>query len=873
MYRKRMTLNGKTKASSFGLLIILLATFFSGVSQTKVQLGNRKVKMEWAKTDSGYRLKSLVLIGKKGNLIVPNPFGEYTVLYANEAALKMPVNVDSAQWGRLKAYQHMLNGWKIATGPVPMNTAGKALTFYPATAKEVGSKLIFGRELPELDMEATWQLDPAFAGDVLVEVQMKAKVAGYYSIASPSVYAIPRANLEWAMLPGYFQGKSLNPDLMLSYGYGEGIPDRPVVVRERTASTLAPLIQNKDRVTLAVIPAPGTGRDPWAADKSTQSEWDLGLSLMNRKGQLTPTVYHPVLGEKGSYMNAGEERTFRFRYSLGTDEWFSVFKHAVYDVYQFKHFLDLKDTHESLTKRIYAMIDYVRNDSTSKWHTYNYQGLKIGAQSYLGWVVGSDKDAMKNSDYGAMWMLANATHDSTLKNGRLPFARNFKLTQQQAEDGFFKGAAVGQYYLWKSKRFTEEWGNYVEPIAITYYTMLDIGNILLFNPDDQALRERLRWGADKLMEWQKADGSWVVAYDRNTTQQVFTELKDRRPTFYGLLVAYRLLGDQKYLDAAKKGADWFLKEAVDKGNFLGVCGDTRFAPDFATGQSAQALMDLYDVTKNNAYLKAAIRVARIYTASVYTHPIPTTQEKSVKGKHWADWQISQVGLSFEHGGLLGSANGAGPILLASHAGMFVRMFGETKDSIFLDMARAAAWGRDAFVDPASHVASYYWSAMNNGPGEFPHHAWWQIGWITDYLMSEAAMRSDNRILFPRGFITPKVGPHQPYGFQSGDVFGTKADLIFPENAISVNNERLDFVGAKTRDEKCYFVIVMNNSTTQQKGKVSVDLNALVKAGAKLTKGELLDHTGRSLRLLEAAGGNWDITIPAYGMYTLKFKGQ
>src|SRR5690606_5452339 len=121
------------------------------------------------------------------------------------------------------------------------------------------------------------------------------------------------------------------------------------------------------------------------------------------------------------------------------------------------------------------------------------------------------------------------------------------------------------YYLSNSKRFTEEWGDYVEPIALTYYTMLDIGNILLFHANDEELRARLRAGADKLLGWQKPDGSWEVAYDKKHEQPLFTDIKDLRPTFYGLLVAYRILGDNKYLDAAKRGANWLLQQAVNNG--------------------------------------------------------------------------------------------------------------------------------------------------------------------------------------------------------------------------------------------------------------------------------------------------------------------
>src|SRR5690606_13298648 len=106
------------------------------------------------------------------------------------------------------------------------------------------------------------------------------------------------------------------------------------------------------------------------------------------------------------------------------------------------------------------------------------------------------------------------------------------------------------------------------------------------------------------------------------------------------------------------------------GCFLGVCGDVRYVPDFATAQTAQAYLDLYDITEISKYKEAAIQAAKIYTTHIYTHPISTTEPKWVKDKQLRDWEISQAGLGFEHGGAIGSANSHGPILLASHAGMF-----------------------------------------------------------------------------------------------------------------------------------------------------------------------------------------------------------
>jgi hypothetical protein len=149
-------------------------------------------------------------------------------------------------------------------------------------------------------------------------------------------------------------------------------------------------------------------------------------------------------------------------------------------------------------------------------------------------------------------------------------------------------------------------------------------------------------------------------------------------------------------------------------------------------------------------------------------------------------------------------------MLASHAGLFLRIHQLTREPILLDMARSAAIGRDAFVDPRTSVASYYWNAMNKGAGPYPHHAWWQIGWITDYLMAEADLRSNGKISFPRGFVTPKVGPHQTYGFQNGSIFGEKAQLISTQRFVDCDKPQVDYIVAKSPTVNKLFILFLNN---------------------------------------------------------------
>jgi len=798
-------------------LTSLLALIYSiSFSQSKGELAltNDRVKMIWQRTPQGWQIKTLSI--KKGEkwIKAENPSGENTLLYAAEKPDDKPDTTFKTITGvefPESSYKYQIQQWGESTNPVSLNNAGKAYHFYAKEGVQVSKNNIrFKHNTKAGTITTEWRFDDRFPQDVIVKQTLLVKQKGFFSLASPTLVPVSEKNLSWATVPGYFQGNKIQKNFVLAYAYGHGIPELPVIYRERCASTLSPIVSADNGITYSVIPEPGLARDPWEKDTITHIDWSIGLSHKNRKSQLTPTLYYPVLGEPKSALNAGEEMSYTFRYSLTDGDWFKALNHVVYDIYKFNESVQMRQSKQSLTSRIERMHHYLTDPVTSMWNVKEYDNIKIGAQSYLGGVVGSDKDAMKNSDYGAMWMLAFATQDTVLNQDRLPYALNFKLAQQQTKDGFFKGAAVGQYYLSKRQKFVEEWGEVVEPIGLTYYTMLDMGNILLFEPGNTLLMERLRIGAESLLKLQKADGSWAVAYDRQTEKEIFRDIRDLRPTFYGLIVAHRILKDDKYLAAAKKGADWLIENTVKTGSFLGVCGDARYAPDFATGQSAQAFLDLYEITKDEKYKDAAIATTKIYTTSIYTHPVPSRETKMVNGVQREDWEIAQSGLSFEHGGIFGSATRRGPIMLASHAGLFIRIHQLTKEPILIDMARSAAIGRDAFVEPKTSVASYYWNTMNRGAGPYPHHAWWQIGWITDYLMAEADLRSDGKISFPRGFVTPKVGPHQTYGFQAGTIFDEAAQLISTEGFLDCDKPQVDYIVAKSSTDNKVFIIFLNN---------------------------------------------------------------
>lgn len=794
-------------------------------SAPSLRIESSALSLEWSQQEDGWHLGLI----EAGGIALPAPQGFSNVLFTKG---NPPVSA------------------------VLRDEAGENSTFFFSEAEQVGENTLrFRHKLPVAEVVSIWQIDPEFPTDIMVTMSLTAKETGKFSVASPTLISIPHEQIEWGMIPGNWYGREMEPNMRLATMYSQGIPSLPYLANERNSGTLSPMVTMKNGVTLAVIPEPGTSADPWESDAYSRGTMRVGMSLVNRHKQLSPVLYSPILGQDGSEVESGETLEFQFRYSIQVADWFTVFNHAVNQIYQLPSLLEIQENRFSLTDRVDRMLHFLGDDQRAHWTSWEVFGIQVGAIGSKAGEAGN-----KHADSGTMTMIARNANDPIME-GRLKYMRNFKLAQQQTEPGFFQGAALGEYG--DEEGFRSEVGNWVEPLFTTYYTMIDMGNMLLFDPDDAELKERLRLGADRLLAWQHEDGSWDVGYDAFSTELTFPDLIDYRPTWYGLLIAYRLLGDEKYLAPLKKGADWQLEHGVNHGRYLGVCGDTRNVWDFATAQTSQAYMELYDLTGDERYKAAGIEAARVYTTSIFTHPIANHTVKRVNDNEFKDWEISQVGLGVEH--IRGTAAGRGPILLTSYAGLFVRMYEETGDAVFLTMARAAARGRQAFVGEEVGVSIYYWDSLphvERDTDRFPWHAFWQIGWITDYLLAEAHLRSEGEIVFPAGFMTPKVGPHRTFGFAPGTIFGNTADLIFRQGMMECDNGDMEFLTAISEDKKTLYLIAINQALEEGTGTLSIDVSKLTEE-ASWTGERLLQGDAPTV---DRDAGTMTLTIPAWGMH-------
>ncbi|MGY0035787.1 hypothetical protein [Pedobacter sp. NJ-S-72] len=135
----------------------------------------------------------------------------------------------------------------------------------------------------------------------------------------------------------------------------------------------------------------------------------------------------------------------------------------------------------------------------------------------------------------------------------------------------------------------------------------------------------------------------------------------------------------------------------------------------------------------------------------------------------------------------------------------------------------------------------------------------------DYLLSEVNLRSQGQISFPRGFITPKVGPHQTYGFAPGKVYGTTASLILREGLVRAESPYVEYITALSTDKRKCFVLLMNNSEHPLKTKVQLNPGKIPGFSGTVLKELAFIEKDGTRTLLNSNSNSQNIELAAFGL--------
>jgi hypothetical protein len=111
-----------------------------------------------------------------------------------------------------------------------------------------------------------------------------------------------------------------------------------------------------------------------------------------------------------------------------------------------------------------------------------------------------------------------------------------------------------------------------------------------------------------------------------------------------------------------------------------------------------------------------------------------------------------------------------------------------------------------------------------------------------------------------------VGPHQPYGFATGEIFDEAVDLWLPEGLIAVANQRIDFMAAKTRQGDDVYVVLLNNSTKEQQSSVLLGERHGMSSHSQAI---LLDEKGKELHRLPLDEMGLTVRMPPLALQVIK----
>lgn len=642
-------------------------------------------------------------------------------------------------------------------------------------------------------IKGTWQLSPG-AQHLQLTLQYAPAQTGYYSLAVAAFHGIDPAEVTNIQVPP-----------MLQY---QRLPEGPVMLPSAMMPQPLAIMENK-MLSSFITAAPATFPLDWAQSNTSRA----GFSIRNAKNAVQPVAFSPVLGLADSKIPAGQAIRRSFIVGAIAAPWQDALEYISDSIFRVKDYR--KQENVSLTEAAFNIIDLLKNDTASGWAPalkgfYDIEAdPKIRPTVVQAAPLAVISAAVIGRDEALYISRALPTIEYTLSRSGFRWANGIAGTLFNKDK---KSLALSPF----NSQFTT-----------AYYEGLN-----------QLLQDANPWLKhialpDKAIRDAKGYSVKIPAW----TQE---------------LAAYRLTGERRWLDAAKKGAQAFLANDVYGEHTAPLSKQPFYNTSFYANW--WDLPDLYDVTGDSIYLKAAVAAAFHTLAGVRTYPLvgdkmQTIHPKNVYNGNTTMWWkggekyrlgfprkdndapekqvpqsvVSPVGLGFEQPfTFFDPGKLVRPVFMSSWAPHLLRLSATSHGKIFETYARNAVIGR--FTNyPGYYATGYTDIPMHanfpyNGPDVssiYYHHIPPHLAFTLDFILTSAIQRAAGKVNFPYGKQDGFVWfNNRIYGGGKGQVFDDKAvSLWMKKGLIQLDNPAVNYVTAIS--EKYFWVILTNEAQDAQ----------------------------------------------------------
>ena len=775
-------------------------------------LENEWVRYEFMPAVSGERQTIVPRVSVKRNgkwqAVDADPQAEiYMVTAAADATMRYTSGMPT--WAQL-SLSHIdvtLNDVTMTTAPShhrpELWRAGDPYRFDPAAAERVGDKVrvTFAPQAVG-ELVAEWSLEKGRKA-ARVKLMFTPAQRGVYSLGYHLFFRKPLGAVEEIQLPMMWQRKRL--------------PDKAYAMldpRTPTPFALAQTGTGEGALSWAVVGDPSELPYAWPDGRKPH----MGFCIRDEAGNVQPSIYGPVPGTDAAKREAGQAITFTLNVLVEPGDWYAGYRTAADEVFGLHDYR--RNVNISLSDAALNMIDLVKDDEFGGW----WRRAK-------GWYQIESHNTVTHAAPATLVSLYRLTGDVDLYRRRaLPTMQyilsrdSVHFTPEPNDPGRYNtGPMNGPTTFYGSSTFSalaELTGGYTP--AFAKIALPPDGKVKATHGythaaefNEWAARYRMTGHADDLRQAMKLADEYLEKHvitpsTRPIGYQPFW-LLSFVPDWEGLLMMYELTGESRYLDGAAHGARQLMTGIWTQPRF--PQGDTTIFPG-----------GKYDGDPWHNHL-----IARGPFYSRLGFPL---RDDSLTEHKAPAWQVSAIGLGFEQPSTLGN-NGNRLIYQAVWAPEFLRLARYTGDKAFETYARNATVGRWANY-PGYYVAGHM-DLVNSpsypfvGPDQsviYYHHIVPHLSWVIDYLVADAELLSDGRIVFPSlrengyAYFDGKVFGHAP-----GRIFDAEdCWLWFTRGAAVVSNPQINTLTAHNTSK--FFAILANQDRREQTTSIALSQQAI-----------------------------------------------